>query len=146
MSVKVAINGFGRIASRPAFLSRCSALKATRSSQSKPTPPAPQCSLILLKYDTAQGSFTPARTGEGKHTVEATDDSIIVDGKEIRIYAEKRRQHDCPWGQARCRRRAGMHRFLHFQGKGHRLTSTQAQRKSLFPLPQATTCPPSFTT
>ena len=51
----------------------------------------------LLKYDTAQGSYL-GRIGENKHTVEATENSIIVDGKEIRIYAEKNAA-DCPWGQ-----------------------------------------------
>ena len=51
----------------------------------------------LLKYDTAQGSFC-GKIGEGKHTVSATDDSIIVDGKEIKIYAEKD-ANTCPWGK-----------------------------------------------
>ncbi len=51
----------------------------------------------LLKYDTAQGSFL-GKIGENKHTVEATEDSIIVDGKEIKIYAIKDAK-DCPWGQ-----------------------------------------------
>ncbi len=51
----------------------------------------------LLKYDTAQGSFL-GRIGEGKHTVEATEDSIVVDGKEIKIYAEKD-ANNCPWGK-----------------------------------------------
>jgi len=51
----------------------------------------------LLKYDTAQGGFA-GKYGEGKHTVEATEDSIIVDGKEIKIYAEKNAA-DCPWGK-----------------------------------------------
>ena len=49
----------------------------------------------LLKYDTAQGGFA-GKYGEGKHTVEATDDSIIVDGKEIKISAEKDAAN-CPW-------------------------------------------------
>ena len=51
----------------------------------------------LLKYDTAQGSYC-GKLGENLHTVEATDDSIIVDGKEIKIYAEKNAA-DCPWGK-----------------------------------------------
>jgi len=49
----------------------------------------------LLKYDTAQGGFA-GKFGEGKHTVEATEDSIIVDGKEIKISAEKDAAN-CPW-------------------------------------------------
>ena len=51
----------------------------------------------LLKYDTAQGSYL-GYLGENKHTVEATADSIIVDGKEIKIYACKDAK-DCPWGE-----------------------------------------------
>ena len=49
----------------------------------------------LLKYDTAQGGFC-GKFGEGKHTVEATENSIIVDGKEIKISAEKDAAN-CPW-------------------------------------------------
>ena len=48
-----------------------------------------------MKYDTAQGGFA-GKYGEGKHTVEATEDSIIVDGKEIKISAEKDAAN-CPW-------------------------------------------------
>ena len=51
----------------------------------------------LLKYDTAQGSYL-GYLGENKHTVEATADSIVVDGKEIKIYACKDAK-DCPWGE-----------------------------------------------
>lgn len=49
----------------------------------------------LLKYDTAQGGFA-GKFGEGKHTVEATENSIIVDGKEIKISAEMDAAN-CPW-------------------------------------------------
>ena len=51
----------------------------------------------LLKYDTAQGSYC-GHIGENLHTVESTENSIIVDGKEIKIYAEKDAAN-CPWGQ-----------------------------------------------
>ena len=51
----------------------------------------------LLKYDTAQGGYT-GRIGEGLHTVEAGEDSITVDGKTIRIYAEKDAAN-LPWGE-----------------------------------------------
>jgi glyceraldehyde 3-phosphate dehydrogenase len=46
----------------------------------------------LLKYDSTQGNY--ARD----HKVESTENSIIVDGHEIRIYAEKNAA-DCPWGE-----------------------------------------------
>ena len=56
---------------------------------------SPKMLAHLLKYDTAQGGFA-GKYGEGKHTVEATENSIIVDGKEIKISAEKDAAN-CPW-------------------------------------------------
>ena len=94
MSVKVAINGFGRIgrlAFRQMFDAEGYEVVAINDLTS------PKMLAHLLKYDTAQGSFL-GHIGEGKHTVEATDDSIIVDGKEIKIYAEKD-ANNCPWGK-----------------------------------------------
>ena len=58
---------------------------------------SPKMLAHLLKYDTAQGGFC-GRIGEGKHTVSATEDSIIVDGKEIKISAEKDAAN-CPWAK-----------------------------------------------
>ena len=46
----------------------------------------------LLKYDSSQGRYALA------DTVEATEDSIIVDGKEIKIYA-KANAEELPWGE-----------------------------------------------
>ena len=56
---------------------------------------SPKMLAHLLKYDTAQGGFM-GRIGEGKHTVSSTENSIIVDGKEIKISAEKDAAN-CPW-------------------------------------------------
>ena len=94
MSVKVAINGFGRIG-RLAFRQMFGAEGYEVVAINDLTSPAMLAH--LLKYDTAQGSYL-GRIGENKHTIEATENSIIVDGKEIRIYAEKNAA-DCPWGQ-----------------------------------------------
>ena len=94
MAVKVAINGFGRIG-RLAFRQMFGAEGYEIVAINDLTSPAMLAH--LLKYDTAQGSYL-GRIGENKHTVEATENSIIVDGKEIRIYAEKNAA-DCPWGQ-----------------------------------------------
>ncbi len=94
MSVKVAINGFGRIgrlAFRQMFGAEGYEVVAINDLTS------PKMLAHLLKYDTAQGSFC-GKIGEGAHTVEATENSIIVDGKEIMIYAEKNAA-DCPWGK-----------------------------------------------
>ena len=85
MAVKVAINGFGRIgrlAFRQMFEAEGYEVVAINDLTS------PKMLAHLLKYDTAQGSFL-GKIGENKHTVEATEDSIIVDGKEIKIYAIK---------------------------------------------------------
>ncbi|MGN1409858.1 MAG: glyceraldehyde 3-phosphate dehydrogenase NAD-binding domain-containing protein, partial [Eubacteriales bacterium] len=94
MSVKVAINGFGRIG-RLAFRQMFDAEGYEVVAINDLTSPAMLAH--LLKYDTAQGSFL-GKIGENKHTVESTEDSIIVDGKEIKIYAEKNAA-DCPWGK-----------------------------------------------
>ena len=94
MAVRVAINGFGRIgrlAFRQMFDAEGYEVVAINDLTS------PKMLAHLLKYDTAQGSFC-GKIGEGKHTVEATEDSIIVDGKEIKIYAIKDAK-DCPWGE-----------------------------------------------
>ena len=94
MSVKVAINGFGRIgrlAFRQMFAAEGYEVVAINDLTS------PKMLAHLLKYDTAQGPYC-GKMGEGLHTVEATDNSIIVDGKEIIIYAEKNAA-DCPWGK-----------------------------------------------
>ena len=92
--VKVAINGFGRIgrlAFRQMFDAEGYEIVAINDLTS------PKMLAHLLKYDTAQGSFC-GKLGENKHTVEATEDSIIVEGKEIKIYAIKDAK-DAPWGE-----------------------------------------------
>ena len=90
--VNVAINGFGRIgrlAFRQMFEAEGYEVVAINDLTS------PKMLAHLLKYDTAQGGFA-GKFGEGKHTVEATEDSVIVDGKEIKISAEKDAAN-CPW-------------------------------------------------
>ena len=94
MAVKVAINGFGRIG-RLAFRQMFEAEGYEVVAINDLTSPAMLAH--LLKYDTAQGSFL-GKIGENKHTVEAGEDCIIVDGKKITIYAIKDAK-DCPWGE-----------------------------------------------
>ena len=92
--VKVAINGFGRIgrlAFRQMFEAEGYEVVAINDLTS------PKMLAHLLKYDTAQGGFA-GKFGENKHTVEATANSIIVDGKEITIYA-KPNAAELPWGE-----------------------------------------------
>ena len=90
--VKVAINGFGRIG-RLAFRQMFGAEGYDVVAINDLTSPAMLAH--LLKYDTAQKGYCGV-IGENKHTVEATENSISVDGKEIRIYAEKD-ANNCPW-------------------------------------------------
>jgi len=58
---------------------------------------SPKMLAHLLKYDTAQGGYA-GKIGEGKHKVEAKENSIVVDGKEIIIYAVKDAK-EIPWGK-----------------------------------------------
>ena len=87
MSVKVAINGFGRIgrlAFRQMFEAEGYDVVAINDLTS------PKMLAHLLKYDSTHGRYNKS--------VEATEDSIIVAGKEIKIYAEKNAA-DLPWGK-----------------------------------------------
>lgn len=94
MAVKVAINGFGRIG-RLAFRQMFGAAGYDVVAINDLTDP--KMLAHLLKYDTAQGGYA-GKFGEGKHTVEAGEDSIIVDGKKITIYKEAKAA-DLPWGK-----------------------------------------------
>ena len=88
MAVKIAINGFGRIgrlAFRLMFGQEDFDIVAINDLTGA------EDLAYLLKYDTAQGRYTG-------HTVESTDHSIIVDGKEIEILAEKD-ANNLPWAE-----------------------------------------------
>ena len=87
--VKVAINGFGRIG-RLAFRQMFGAEGYEVVAINDLTSPAMLAH--LLKYDSAQGRYALA------DKVSAGVDSITVDGKTIKIYAEKNAA-DLPWGE-----------------------------------------------
>ena len=89
MSVKVAINGFGRIG-RLAFRQMFGAEGYEVVAINDLTNPTMLAH--LLKYDTAQGRYN--------HDVVADDEAstITVDGKTLKIYAEKNAA-DLPWGE-----------------------------------------------
>ena len=89
MSVKVAINGFGRIG-RLAFRQMFGAEGYEIVAINDLTSPAMLAH--LLKYDSAQKRYEKA------DTVVAGEDSITVDGKTIKIYAEKD-AINLPWGE-----------------------------------------------
>ncbi|MBC3797032.1 type I glyceraldehyde-3-phosphate dehydrogenase [Acetobacterium tundrae] len=88
MSVKVAINGFGRIgrlafrkmADNPAF----DIVAINDLTDAKTL-------AYLLKYDSAQGKFK-------ENAIDVKGDTIVVDGKVIKIFAE-RDPENLPWGK-----------------------------------------------
>ena len=89
MAVKVAINGFGRIgrlAFRQMFGAEGYEVVAINDLTN------PKMLAHLLKYDSAQGRYALA------DKVTCSEDSITVDGKEIKIYAQ-RNPKDLPWGE-----------------------------------------------
>ena len=89
MAVRVAINGFGRIgrlAFRQMFGAEGYEIVAINDLTS------PDMLAHLLKYDSAQKRYEKA------DTVVAGEDSITVDGKTIKIYAEKDAAN-LPWGE-----------------------------------------------
>ena len=89
MSVKVAINGFGRIgrlAFRQMFGTEGYEIVAINDLTN------PDMLAHLLKYDSAQGRYEKAET------VKSGEDSITVDGKTIKIYSEKEASN-LPWGE-----------------------------------------------
>ena len=96
MSVKVAINGFGRIG-RLAFRQMFGAEGYEVVAINDLTKPSMLAQ--LLKYDTAQGGYC-GRIGENLHTVTADDEAgtITVDGKTLKIYA-KANAAELPWGE-----------------------------------------------
>ena len=85
--VKVAINGFGRIGRlvyRQIFNMEGIEVVAINDLTS------PAVLAHLLKYDSAQGRF--------ENHVTSTDNSIVVNGHEVKIYAQ-RDPSQIPWGQ-----------------------------------------------
>ncbi|MDF2945068.1 MAG: gap, partial [Herbinix sp.] len=89
MAVKVAINGFGRIgrlAFRQMFGAEGYEIVAINDLTDA------KMLAHLLKYDSAQGRYAKG------DTVVAKESSIVVEGKEIQIYAEKN-PADLPWGK-----------------------------------------------
>ena len=92
MAVKIAINGFGRIgrlAFRQMFGAEGYEVVAINDLTS------PKMLAHLLKYDSAQGRYQYADSvtcsEEG-----AEEGWIAVNGKKVRIYAEKD-ANNCPW-------------------------------------------------
>lgn len=86
-TVKVAINGFGRIG-RLVYrqIHNMEGIDVVAINDLT----SPKVLAHLLKYDSAQGRFN--------ETVTSTDNSIVVNGHEVKIYAQKD-PAQIPWGQ-----------------------------------------------
>jgi len=85
--LKVAINGFGRIGRltfRKIFGDDRFEVVAINDLTD------PKMLAHLLKYDSVQGRFAG-------HTVDSSDDSLIIDGKEIKVYKDPEPKKP-PWG------------------------------------------------
>src|SRR4051794_27484919 len=87
MAVRVGINGFGRIGRNFLRAARASGadVEVVAVNDLVPT----ETNAHLLKYDTTHGRFGAP--------VEAKADAIVVDGKEIKVFAE-RDPKALPWG------------------------------------------------
>ena len=109
MAVKVGINGFGRIG-RNVFRTALGNPEIEFVAVNDLTSPATLAH--LLKYDSILGNLH-------QHEIEAGDDFISVDGKKIKVFAER---DPCQAALGRSRRadRGGIDRPLHrrHQGKG----------------------------
>ena len=87
MSVRVGINGFGRIGrqSLKAILERAPDVEVVAVNDLVET----SLNALLFKHDSTYGAFPG--------TVEHTDDSLIIDGREIKVLKEKD-PASLPWG------------------------------------------------
>ena len=87
MSIKVAINGFGRIG-RLALrqIEKAQGIEVVAVNDLTPA----DMLLHLFKYDSTQGRF------EG--SAELKDDAIVVNGKEIKVFANPNPE-ELPWGE-----------------------------------------------
>ena len=87
MSIKVAINGFGRIG-RLALrqIEKAKGIEVVAVNDLTPA----EMLLHLFKYDSTQGRF--------QGTAELKDDTIVVNGKEIKVFANPNPE-ELPWGE-----------------------------------------------
>ncbi|HGO8817878.1 TPA: type I glyceraldehyde-3-phosphate dehydrogenase [Neisseria meningitidis] len=87
MSIKVAINGFGRIG-RLALrqIEKAHGIEVVAVNDLTPA----EMLLHLFKYDSTQGRF--------QGTAELKDDAVVVNGKEIKVFANPNPE-ELPWGE-----------------------------------------------
>jgi glyceraldehyde 3-phosphate dehydrogenase len=87
LSIRIGINGFGRIG-RAVFRAALSNPEIEIVAINGTT--APDSLAHLIKYDSVHGTL--------KADVQATDNSIVIDGKEVRILSD-RDPANLPWGE-----------------------------------------------
>lgn len=87
MSIKVAINGFGRIGRLTLRqIEKAHGIEVVAVNDLTPA----EMLLHLFKYDSTQGRF--------QGTAELKDDAIVVNGKEIKVFANPNPE-ELPWGE-----------------------------------------------
>ena len=109
MTIRVAINGYGRIGRN--ILRAQYERAATNDLQIVAINDLgnAETNAHLTRYDTAHGKFPGTVAVEG--------DSMVVNGDRIKVFA-KRNPAEIAMGRARRGRRARMHRPVHHQGEG----------------------------
>ena len=126
MTIKVAINGYGRIGRNILRAHYEGGKKHDLAIVAINDLGSPETNAHLTRYDTAHGKFP------GK--VEVDGDAMVVNGDRIKVFAQ-RDPAQLPWGDARRRRRARMHRLLHHQGEGRRAHLKGGAKKVIISAP-----------
>ena len=131
-NVRVAINGFGRLAFRQMFGAEGYEVVAINDLTS------PKMLAHLLKYDSAQKPYALKDTVSYKEGEGDGEGSITVNGKEITIY-KKANAAELPWGELK------VDVVLECTGFYTSKEKAQAPARLLFPLLQVRIFLPSFT-
>ena len=107
MTVRVGINGFGRIGrqSLKALIERAPDIEIVAVNDLVET----ELNALLFKHDSTYGAYPG--------TVDHTEDSLIIDGREIKVLKE-RDPAALPWGDLGRRHRPRVDRHLHRRRQG----------------------------
>ena len=118
MTVRVGINGFGRIGrqSLRALIERTPEVEVVAVNDLVDA----EMNALLFKHDSTYGAY--------RGTVDHAEDALIVDGREIKVFKESD-PVGVAMGRPRRRHRARVDRQVPRPGQGHRRTSTPARRR-----------------
>ncbi len=116
MTVRVGINGFGRIGrqSLKALIERAPGVEVVAVNDLVDT----ALNALLFKHDSTYGAYPG--------TVDHTEDALIIDGRQIKVLKEKD-PAALPWGDAGGGHRPRVDRDLHRRRRRPRRTSTPAR-------------------